>query len=409
MNLLYTVYDGILGSVFESQVVRFLTGLRRREVHVTLAAFDSWHQRTSRDYAHRRHRLDHLLGRDSWFAVRLPILGRPGLLVDALRLAFSIRHWVSRTGKPRLIHCRGQAAAYLALEACRMADLRIPVIADFRGAADSEIRTYEPPSIRRAWKLREIARIDRQVCRRADHVLTVSTPLARMLARRHRIEADRLTVIPTCVETARFSSAESTRQRIRREMAVDEDILLVVYCGSLWAWGYPAGLLDAFQAIRRIDHRAHFLALTPDVEAMASTIERAGIPDAARTIRKVDHHRVADYLAASDIALLIREQNWVNAVACPTKFAEYLAAGLPVVLSPGIGDLGRIVTEEGVGQTWTGTEDLGPLIERIRTDRAEVSARCRDSARRLFDLDNHLDRLRDLYALIGRDTPCARS
>ena len=54
-------------------------------------------------------------------------------------------------------------------------------------------------------------------------------------------------------------------------------------------------------------------------------------------------------LSAADFGLLLRENNIVNNVASPTKFAEYLMAGLPVIISNGIGDFSYFVRFKNVG------------------------------------------------------------
>ena len=39
----------------------------------------------------------------------------------------------------------------------------------------------------------------------------------------------------------------------------------------------------------------------------------------------------------------------MNQVASPTKFAEYLMCGLPIVISPNVGDFSELVTERSWG------------------------------------------------------------
>jgi glycosyltransferase involved in cell wall biosynthesis len=76
----------------------------------------------------------------------------------------------------------------------------------------------------------------------------------------------------------------------------------------------------------------------------------------------------------------------------PTKIAEYLASGLPVITNAGIGDLDDVIAEDNVGvildafnrdsyvRAVKGVKDL--LLDR------GVAERCRESARKRFDLAN---------------------
>lgn len=52
---------------------------------------------------------------------------------------------------------------------------------------------------------------------------------------------------------------------------------------------------------------------------------------------------------AADLAVIFRKQDLVNRVACPTKFAEYLGCGLPVLCTEGIGDLSQLVRSNNLG------------------------------------------------------------
>ncbi|HRN37811.1 MAG TPA: hypothetical protein PLL18_12975, partial [Flavobacteriales bacterium] len=68
-------------------------------------------------------------------------------------------------------------------------------------------------------------------------------------------------------------------------------------------------------------------------------------------------------LVGCDHALLIREDAITNRVASPTKFAEYLACGLPVVISPYIGDFSGEVDRERLGTVYS-EGDAVPLFQR---------------------------------------------
>ena len=55
------------------------------------------------------------------------------------------------------------------------------------------------------------------------------------------------------------------------------------------------------------------------------------------------------HLRAADLGILLRAPDPLNEVACPTKFAEFMMSGLPVLISAGIGDCSRFVAEQNAG------------------------------------------------------------
>jgi glycosyltransferase involved in cell wall biosynthesis len=45
----------------------------------------------------------------------------------------------------------------------------------------------------------------------------------------------------------------------------------------------------------------------------------------------------------------MRDSVFANKVACPIKIGEYLACGLPVILTKGIGDFDALINQAGIG------------------------------------------------------------
>jgi glycosyltransferase involved in cell wall biosynthesis len=75
----------------------------------------------------------------------------------------------------------------------------------------------------------------------------------------------------------------------------------------------------------------------------------------------------------------------------PTKNAEYLACGLPVIINAGVGDSDVLVTREKVGTLvteFTSTGYAGALasIENFLVNQDDTRKRARSVAERLFDV-----------------------
>jgi hypothetical protein len=64
----------------------------------------------------------------------------------------------------------------------------------------------------------------------------------------------------------------------------------------------------------------------------------------------VTPEKVFKYLSIGDYGLIIREHSITNEVASPTKFAEYLSAGLKVLISESIGDFSTFVKSKRCGE-----------------------------------------------------------
>jgi hypothetical protein len=88
------------------------------------------------------------------------------------------------------------------------------------------------------------------------------------------------------------------------------------------------------------------------------------------TTKWVKPEEVSDILTIADYGLLIREQSVTNQVASPVKFAEYLACGLQIIISEGIGDFTDFVKEQGCGKVFSKDISLEkvPFAQRIKNN-----------------------------------------
>ena len=87
--------------------------------------------------------------------------------------------------------------------------------------------------------------------------------------------------------------------------------------------------------------------------------------------------------------------------SAPTRFAEYLAAGMPVAVTPGVGDLDAIVVAHEVGVVLRGEDDaaLREAAAQLRALAADPAARarCRRLAAERFDVTWGAQRYAELY------------
>lgn len=115
------------------------------------------------------------------------------------------------------------------------------------------------------------------------------------------------------------------------------------------------------------------------------------------------------YHLAGDVGLLLREDSLTNRVASPVKFAEYLRCGLPVVLTPYVGDFSELGATEGVGQTVEFPVRADEVIRAARMSRQRLATEgngyrntCSDVAGEQFSWESQIMQLVRLYETISR-------
>jgi glycosyltransferase involved in cell wall biosynthesis len=104
-----------------------------------------------------------------------------------------------------------------------------------------------------------------------------------------------------------------------------------------------------------------------------------------------------EQLINCDIAIMLREENFLNTYAFPTKFAEYLASGLPVISTKGVYDTWKIIFEQDLGVIIDLNNPL--LVEIPKVDDfiqkidIKVKCKCADFAFEKLSWSNNISRI----------------
>lgn len=109
----------------------------------------------------------------------------------------------------------------------------------------------------------------------------------------------------------------------------------VIYSGGAQGWQNVDMMIDKIKENQSPD--VCYSILTGDKSIFDEKIKSKGL-NSVNIVSRKPSDLWKDYLAA-DYAFILRDDDIVNNVACPTKLIEYLYYGLiPIVLSPNIGD-----------------------------------------------------------------------
>lgn len=348
-RFLFLVPEGPDATVIDSQVVDNVVALRREGVPFDLLFFAEPRRfLAQRAYYARRRR--EIAERTGGRVGVLPIPRRRTLLGSAPCVAVLLAELVRTPGRRLVVHARTDYCGYLAYQAQRVhGGLRY--VFDCRGDGVSEFlleaRTHALAPAAAERGLRLLAANTSAAVAGAEHVLCVSTPLRDRLVERHGLDPGRSTIVPCVADREKFHLDENERARVRTQLGV-EDRFVVVYPGRFGRWHYTPETFAVVRGLMDAGADVHLLVLTPDLEA-ANELAAKTLPEGRYTIRSAPHHEVPRYLRAADLGILLRAPDPLNEVACPTKFAEFVMSGLPVLISAGIGDCSGFVAERDAG------------------------------------------------------------
>jgi len=267
-------------------------------------------------------------------------------------------------------------------------------VLDVRGAVSEETALKRGRGLRSSFLLQR----ERTAIATAGRICCVSQNMKQWIQRqtgRQDIE-----VIPCCVNTENFAFRPEARLSLRREWGILDDDLLFCYSGGLAPWQRIQDVIALFTQISRHINKSRFLFLTRQQECLKSLLAASGLASQRCVLTSCDHHRVAAHLSAADFGVIMWHDVVVNNVASPVKVAEYMACGLPVLLTSGIGDYSRTVPHESLGML---LEEDGQDIERIQAflktkNLQKLRKEIADCAARKLSWSAHIGTFQRLYS-----------
>jgi glycosyltransferase involved in cell wall biosynthesis len=191
-------------------------------------------------------------------------------------------------------------------------------------------------------------RVQRAAIRRADGMVMLTEAVRRHLFGPGADGALR-SVIPCCVDLVSFNGAAPAAAHVRRELHAGERPIMV-YVGKFSGWYLEREMVDFFVTAREVSPDLMFLVLTQsDRTLIEAEFARARIPADDYRVTRVAPEEVGRYLSVAEFGLSFVRPCFSKISSSPTKIGEYLAAGLPVVSTAGIGDVDELLEGRDVG------------------------------------------------------------
>lgn len=267
---------------------------------------------------------------------------------------------ISKSASRKIIS-RGIFATHLALK-LKSNKRASEVIFDARGAYKAEFGEF----LNKIVSIKDsISELERNALQQSDYKLAISHKLVRYWQREYGYAGEKHVVIPCTLADYHQKRLNDGIELKRSKLKISDNEIILVYAGSMAGW-QSIDLMDDFFMIH--------LKVIPDLKIMLlaqldlnSLKSFKAFP--GRVIKKwVKAEEVHSYLSIADYGLLLREASLTNEVASPTKFAEYLNAGLKIIVSDNVGDFSGFVQLHNAGVVYSKSD---PVLNLIQTTAAE--------------------------------------
>lgn len=388
-NVLFLSYDGLTDNLGQSQIVPYMNRLASLGHDITIISVDKPHLLLDRQSIVN----NSLHAGINWITV--PYTKNPPLLstiLDLRRMAKAV--WQVQANKDiDIVHVRSYPPMSLALKFSKKTKAK--VLFDMRGFYPDE--RVEGGIWRRTNPMHMMAynHIKKQEAinfKTSDHIISLTHNGKSLIANRHEVSPDKITVIPCCADFEHFDFPKDVRR-------VESNSLNIVYLGSLGTWYLTNEMLRLFKRIRELYPGSIFHILTHD--APDESLEYAktiGLETSSLRFEPAERGKLPEVLSHMDLSIFFIKESFSKRASSPTKLAELLACGIPVICNPDVGDIRAIGEAQPGVQTIElqelDTANLGPTIDRlIKIPKSTI----RSEAQKRFSLEVAIDNYSKAY------------
>jgi hypothetical protein len=343
--MIFLTYNDNFGGIYKSQVIDVCSFLEKEfDVKVKLVAFVSLRNYTTQKKAIKKNYLNSIV---------VPMFPK----VKFWKLNVVTLFLICLFTGERKIWARGPFSANISIYLKKIKLVK-KVLFDGRGAYHAELTEYNV--VADISVINSIEQTEKKALVKSDAQLAVSNKLVDWWKAKYNYTPINFTVIPCTLSNFFYREfiSEGEWLAARKSAGYAENDIVVIYSGSSAGW-QSFNLVDDFLfKLFSENEYVKLIFLSNEMPTESKTFKT--FRDRINT-KWLKPEEVSSLMIVADYGILIREKSITNQVASPVKFAEYLACGLQVLISEGIGDFTDFVKQLNCGHVFNENLKIEPI------------------------------------------------
>lgn len=330
-NYIYFSFGGKELTVFESQVLPWIEIAKKKFQNVSLIILSGFRSRKEKGV--KEFCKDHNVLIYHSFS---PLFFIPTLWMDIGMLFFKLYKYRNIFNNS-IIHCRSEISGYIALKLMQLFNTQnYKIVCDIRADLIDELINGKKNKVLKYMQLAVLKHTLINCCKNCDLLSFVTSNLKNVIEKRTGIQLNNKYIIIPSLVSYKFKFDPDSRRKKRKEFGISLNIHVWIYIGGLDYWQNPEELKNFVKD--KIKNKNKFFIFLTQHLSIANRIFK-DISNKNLIVKKVSYSEIPDFLNASDIGIIIRNNTSTNYCAAPVKLAEYLCNGLEVYHTGEIGIL----------------------------------------------------------------------
>jgi len=362
LKVLYITYDGLTDPLGQSQIIPYLKGLAEAGHEIIILSAEK-----KSLYKEKKQSIAEILNPLSIKWIPVFYSSNPKVLstiFDILKLKCKSRKIYSEQ-RFNIVHCRSYIPSLVGLWLKKKYGVRF--LFDMRGFwADERIDG-------KIWNIKNLffqlifnyfKKKEKEFLLLADGIISLTDNGKKEIQKwpfSHLIKAE-IKIIPCCVDTDHFDMEridQDMQNNLRKKLKITSDDFIVSYLGSIGTWYMLDEMLHFFKRLLlKVSNAKFFFITTENPAYILKASEKYQINANRIIIAKASRKDVPLYLSLSDLSIFFIKPVFSKRASSPTKQAEVMSMGIPIICNAGVGDTDEIIKGSGAGIL---IQDFDPL------------------------------------------------
>lgn len=391
---MFISYDGLLDPLGQSQILPYIMGILKHTRPIHILSFEK-DFRLKVDSSNLKSYLKKhgIYWHPLIFTANNGFFGFIKKIWDFL-LMYIFTFFIVVRFKVEIIHARSYLAGLVGLSFKRLFGVKF--LFDCRGLwVDERVDKgiWNLQKFTHRWQYLFLKYKEISLFKKADQIVVLTKAVIPEILKIGRMDSNlNITVIPCCADYDFFKPLIlADKLKIREKIGISEESLVLGYLGSVGSMY----MIDEFLFFFDIAVKKHFnvvaFIVTPDIEEVKSKINSISYQHLGNKIyiKDANRNQVPYYLGVFDILVSFIKPTYAKIASSPTKNAEALAMGIPLICNYGVGDLEEFfeILNAGTIINCNSDEDFVKVVDNLLYLKSLGGNHLREKSKKWFSLE----------------------